>query len=93
VLSIAGGFPISRIFLYRIEPNMFGKGGAEATPTLQIEMPLEGVINSKLFLDAFIEHLIETKQITREHFEKLQSAYKKPTYTSYTPTQPEPPDV
>jgi hypothetical protein len=81
ILSIAGGFPITRMFLYRIEPNMFGTGGLQTVPTAQIVMPLDGVLNLKLFIDSFINNLIQTNQLTAEQFEKFKSEFKQPTFT------------
>jgi hypothetical protein len=72
VLSLAPGPGIVKYYLYRVDPNMFGRGGMAANPSLQVVMPLSGFVEMAVFFEKQISDLISQGQISREAVDQLR---------------------
>ncbi len=74
VSSISATPPLMKMFLFRTDPNVFGRGGAVVNPFVQLVMPVEGFIHTVAFFSWQIEKFIEDKVITQEQFDQAKKA-------------------
>jgi hypothetical protein len=63
VASLTPGNGLAKFFLYRTDPNSFGRGGIVNTPFLQIAMPIFGFVQMALFFQRQLQRMIDQKAI------------------------------
>ncbi|NUJ81428.1 hypothetical protein HUN39_15625 [Methylocystis sp. FS] len=57
---------VVKLYLGRVDPNIYGRGGAVPTPILQIVMPITGFVASAAFLQQKLQVMIEQGVITQQ---------------------------
>ncbi|MGO9399745.1 MAG: hypothetical protein ACLP19_18160 [Xanthobacteraceae bacterium] len=72
VASYAKGAGFVKFYLYRIDPNMFGRGGSVANPFAQVVMGTYGFAQAFVLFERAMEELIKEGQITDEQMKTLR---------------------
>lgn len=49
------------------------------TPVCQVTMPLLGFVNTVIFFNSYLEHLISVGEVNRDAVEKMKAAYGEET--------------
>jgi hypothetical protein len=78
VLSFTIGQQIVRFYLFRTDPNMFGKGGGKTNPFAQVIMPTVGFLQSMMFLQQQLERMVEAGIYTKEDVENARALFQPP---------------
>lgn len=73
VASHVNGEGISKIYFYRVDPNMFGRGGITHNPTFQVVIPTRGFVEMAAFFYQRAKFLINTGVIDEAAWEKALS--------------------
>lgn len=69
--SYARGDGVIKMFFYRTDPNMFGRGGSVANPFLQVVVPLDGFVRSAVLLQRALKGLIDGGFVTEERIKEV----------------------
>lgn len=69
----AGG--VAKFYFYRIDPNLWGRGGAVYNPVVQVVMPSEAFPLTAAFLVAQVKRMIASKQITQENWDGMVDTF------------------
>jgi hypothetical protein len=72
VMSLTPGPGLVKFFLYRVDPNAFGRGGNVNNPFLQIAMHNYGFAQMTLFFQRQLKRLVDQKQIQPELIELIE---------------------
>jgi len=73
VVSLVPTAPIVKFYLYRLDPNIFAKGGSNIIPLLQIVMPTPSFVATALFFQQQLDRMLELKLITKEQVDEIKS--------------------
>lgn len=65
---------VVKLYLARIDPNAFGRGGAVGNPFVQIIMPTSGFIATAVFFQQKLDTMIEQGVITQQQVDDAKSA-------------------
>lgn len=71
VSGYARGEGVIKIFFYRTDPNMFGRGGFAYNPFAQVIMPNEGFVRSVILLQRALNSMIESGHVTKEQVDDV----------------------
>jgi hypothetical protein len=88
VASYAIGPGFVKFYLYRVDANMFGRGGAVANPFAQVVMSTFGFAQAFVLFERALDDLEKNGQITREQIDTFRrgltemNAPKEPTRES-----------
>jgi hypothetical protein len=85
VLSHVNSLGMSKFYLYRTDPNMFGRGGAITTPTVQINMPTHGLVQSVAFLHQRVQFLIRRGDVTQSDWDQALKDNELPPVDTKAP--------
>jgi hypothetical protein len=72
VSSIATGAGNMKFCLYRVDPNLFGRGGAVLNPFLQVVMPTFGFVQTAVFFSRQLKVLVDQKVVTQEQIDQME---------------------
>jgi hypothetical protein len=75
VISFVPTVPIVKFYLGRIDPNMFGRGGAVMNPFAQVIMPTLAFVDTAAFLQQQVRRMVREKMITQEQVDQAAAAY------------------
>src|SRR5262245_31968110 len=64
VLSHASASGQAKFYLFRIDPNMYGRGGAIFNPIAQVVMPTMGFLNTAAFLYKRAQAMVKSGEVT-----------------------------
>jgi hypothetical protein len=78
VLSFVPSPQLVKFYLYRLDPNMFGRGGSVPNPFAQVIMPMAGFLQSTVFLQQQIERMIAHGTITQKQLDDAKALYGTP---------------
>jgi hypothetical protein len=73
--GVSGYLPSSagvKFFLYRSDPNMFGRMGAKANPFVQVVMPIEAFARSVALFDHAINALIKAEVLSQAQMDQFR---------------------
>jgi hypothetical protein len=74
VSSYVGGGGISKFYFYRIDPNIWGYGGAVFNPVSQVVMPTNGFVTTAAFFYAQARRMIANNEITQQQWDQAVAA-------------------
>jgi hypothetical protein len=60
-----------KVYLFRSDPHPFAEGGANAMPTAQVVMPLDGFVNAATFFVQTLVKLVEEKKVPTEALSQI----------------------
>ncbi len=63
--------PTIRFFLYRNDPNMFGRGGFKPNPFAQVVMPTHGFAQTAALFHHAVKKLIAANVVTQAEYDKM----------------------
>lgn len=73
VASYAHGPGFVKFYLYRIDPNMYGRGGAISNPFAQVVMPVVGFAQAVVLFKRALSDLIRAGQISQSDVDKMET--------------------
>jgi len=73
VSSYAPGPGVVKFFLYRMDPNMYGRGDVKPNPIVQVAMPLVGFAQTAALFQHAIKTLIAGGALSQSDFDQLVS--------------------
>ncbi len=74
VAGYALGPGIVKFFLYRVDPNAFGRGGTVSNPFVQVVMPVEGFARAIVLLQRALREIMKNGAITQADLDKMDEA-------------------
>jgi hypothetical protein len=74
VSSYARGAGFVKFYLYRTDPNSFGRGGSVANPFAQIVMPTEGFAAAVVLFQRALREIMKEGIISQEDLDKMDAA-------------------
>lgn len=74
VSGYAPGPGVIKFFLYRIDPNMFGRGGAKANAVVQVVMPFHGFAQTAALFHHAIKQVIAAGVVSQSDFDQMINA-------------------
>lgn len=88
IASYARGEGVMKLYFYRTDPNMFGRGGYVYNPFAQIIMPNEGFVRAVVLLQRALNSLIQAGQVTQEEINQINQKLDEinPTAPPTAPT-------
>lgn len=72
VASYARGPGFVKFYLYRVDPNMFGRGGSVSTPFAQVVMSSLGFGQATALFERALKEVIKAGELTEEQVEKFR---------------------
>jgi hypothetical protein len=77
VSGYAPGPGVIKFFLYRVDPNMFGRLGTKANPIVQVAMPFFGFAQMTALFQHGVEKLIAAGQLKQAEYDEMIKAIKE----------------
>jgi hypothetical protein len=74
VSAYVRGPGVVKFFLYRVDPNMFGRGGSVSNPFAQIVMPNEAFVRMVTLFNRAVKAMIKSGEITQERIDDMDKA-------------------
>jgi hypothetical protein len=74
VSSYARGAGFVKFYLYRTDPNTFGRGGTVYNPFSQVVMPTEGFAAAFVLFQRAIKEMMKDKIITQDDLDRMDKA-------------------
>jgi hypothetical protein len=74
VLSHVSAAGQTKFYLFRIDPNMYGRGGAIFNPIAQVVMPTLGFLSTAAFLYKRALAMVKSGEVTQEQFDQAMAA-------------------
>lgn len=71
VVSHVNANGISKFYFQRVEPNMYGSGGAVVTPFMVVAMPTPGFVAMAAFFHQRVQFLISRGDTTQAEWERV----------------------
>jgi hypothetical protein len=68
---------VSKIFLYRSDPDPHAVGDVSFTPVMQIVMPMESMVKAAAFLAVRIQTMVNSGFITQERVNELGETFQQ----------------
>lgn len=79
VVSLTPTAPIVKFYLYRIDPNIFARGGVTVNPIAQVIMPTPSFVQTAVFVQQQLERMVELKLVTKEQVDEKVKEIKLST--------------
>lgn len=71
VSSYAPGAGVTKFFLYRLDPNMYARGGVKANPIAQVVMPVHGFAQTAALFQHGVRQLITAGLLSQSDFDQM----------------------
>jgi hypothetical protein len=89
VSGYAPGPGIIKFYLYRIDPNMFGRKGFKANPFAQVVMPSHGFAQTAAFFMHAVKNMIAAGALSQAQFDEMVNSIAQLNQPAATTAQPD----